>query len=149
MRRLRTAITLPQRLVVATLFLLGLIVAGPLRAGPSQVGGRVSPDGAEEIQIDLPDGEHLKNTGGIGPRGPGTGAGLCVFTSIEMGLGRWGNEEELLGLQQKMTHEPGGGWPEKVDQMMRKYAPHAGYGQYTGPDPAVLRLALKTGRMPG
>src|SRR5438445_601720 len=46
-------------------------------------------------------------------------------------------------------HRKGRPWPEKVDQMMRKYAPGVNYSQYTGNDPQVLKLALKTGRMPG
>jgi hypothetical protein len=44
--------------------------------GSSVEGGRTSPDGREEIQIDLPGAEHMKNTGGR------DGAGLCVFTSV-------------------------------------------------------------------
>jgi hypothetical protein len=131
-----------------SLLLLPAFAASAL-AGPSQVGGRVSPDGAEEIQIDLPGAEQLHNAGGLGPRGPGTGAGLCVFTSVEMGLGRWPSEEALRGFQQKMTREPGGGYPEKVDAMMAKYAPGVRYGQYVGPDAGVLKLILSTGRMPG
>jgi hypothetical protein len=134
-----------SRLRLALLFLL--LIAPAASAGASQVGGRVSPDGAEELACDLPGAEHLKNTGGLGPRGPGTGAGLCVFTSLEHS-GRWQNAEALRGLQQKMTHEEGGGWPEKVDKMLAKYAPDVEYVQYTGADPSLLRLALRTGRMP-
>jgi hypothetical protein len=135
-----------RRLCPAVLLCL-LLTPLALRAGPSQVGGRVSPDGAEELACDLPGAEHLKNTGGRGRGGPGTGAGLCVFTSIEHS-GRWQNVEELRGFQEKMTHEEGGGWPEKVDRMLARYAPGAAYAQYTGTDPDVVRLALRTGRMP-
>jgi hypothetical protein len=110
--------------------------------GDSKVGGKTSPDGSEEIQVDLPGQEHMKNKGGT------DGAGLCVFTSIEIAA-HWMNVEELRGLQEKMTHEQGGGWPEKVDQMMKKYAPDVDYVQYSGNDPSILKLALKTGRMAG
>jgi len=48
-----------------------------------------------------------------------------------------------------MTHEQGGGWPEKVDQMMQKYAPTVQYIQYSGNDPSIIKLSLKTGRMVG
>ena len=129
------------------LSLLLLLLAAPAVADTSQIGGRVSPDGAEELACDLPGAEHLKNTGGIGPRGPGSGAGLCVFTSLEHS-GRWQNAEALRGLQQKMTHEEGGGWPEKVDRVLAKYAPDVEYVQYTGADPSLLALAVRTGRMP-
>jgi hypothetical protein len=108
---------------------------------PSQVGGRTSPDGSEQIMIDLPGSEQLKNTGGR------DGAGLCVFTSITH-AGRWANETSLFDFQQKMKSEQGGGWPEKVDQMMQKYAPSVDYVQYSGPDPSIIKLALHTGRMP-
>src|SRR5438034_1317674 len=102
-------------------------------AASSQIGGNTSPDGKEEILCDLPGAEQLHNTGGMGPRGPGTGAGLCVFTSIEH-TGRFQNEATLIGFQKKMTHEPGGGYPDKVDAMLAKYAPSVVYVQYTGKD---------------
>ena len=107
----------------------------------SQVGGRTSPDNAEQIQIDLPASEHLKNIGGR------DGSGLCVFTSVEHS-GRWQNVEQLTGFQGKMKKEDGGGWPEKVDKMVAKYAPGTTYLQYSGDDTTLLKLAIKTGRMP-
>jgi hypothetical protein len=128
--------------------LILLAIATIAEAASSQVGGRTSPDGKEEIACDLPGFEHLKNTGGMGPRGPGTGAGLCVFTSIEH-CGRYQNETSLIGLQKKMTFEPGGGYPDKVDAMLKKYAPKVIYIQYTGKDTSLLKLALKTSRMVG
>jgi hypothetical protein len=131
-------------IALACLFLF----APTLPAASSVIGGRISPDGREEIGCDLPGSEHLKNTGGLGPRGPGTGAGLCVFTSIEH-CGRYQNETALIGLQKKMTSEPGGGYPDKVDAMLKKYAPKAIYIQYTGKDTSLLKLAIKTSRMVG
>ena len=110
-------------------------------AADSQVGGRTSPDGTEQIQLDLPGTQQLKNVGGR------DGAGLCVFTSIEHS-GRWQNVEKLTGFQNQMKKELGGGWPEKVDKMLGKYAPNTAYLQYSGDDPSLLKLAIKTGRMP-
>jgi len=109
--------------------------------GSSVEGGRTSPDGTEEIQIDLPGSEHLKNTGGR------DGAGLCVFTSVEHS-GRWQNVESVVGFQKKMTKEQGGGYPSKLEKMMSKYCDGAQFLQYEGNDPALIRLALATGRMP-
>ncbi len=90
---------------------------------------------------DLPVSLRKNNVGGI------DGAGLCVFTSI-MHAARYQNVKELWDFQEKMTHEPGGGYPAKVDRMMAKYAPGVHYLQAETNDPAVLDLAFKTGRMP-
>jgi hypothetical protein len=133
-----------NKLLVLMIVLLLLPASGD--AASSQIGGKTSPDGKEEILCDLPGSEHLKNTGGMGRGGPGTGAGLCVFTSIEH-AGRYQNEPGLIGLQKKMTNEPGGGYPDKVDAMLAKYAPKVVYVQYTGKDVSLLKLAMKTSRM--
>jgi hypothetical protein len=82
----------------------------------------------------------------MGPAGPGSGAGLCVFTSIEHDA-RWQNEPRLWKFQEQMTHEPGGGYPSKVDDMIKKYAPGVSYLQYEGHDPAFLKQAMLTHRM--
>jgi hypothetical protein len=110
-------------------------------AGPSQVGGRTSPDGQEEITIDLPGDKQMHNEAGTDR------AGLCVWTSLNHSA-YWANIEELFTLQQYMRSQPGGGWPDRVDKVLGKIAPHVEYLQYTGKDPAAVRLALKTGRMP-
>lgn len=107
-----------------------------------QTGGNVSPaDGKTEVQVDLPVDQRAKNVGGR------DGAGLCVFTSI-MHSARYQNERRLFDFQQCMRAEPGGGYPQKVDSMIGKYAKGTPYLQYEGGDPAVLKAALKTGRMP-
>src|SRR5438128_2168914 len=100
------------RRAAALLALLAL--AGGLSAG--SLGGPVSPDGTP-VQLLLPKELHLRNTGGMGARGPGTGSGLCVFTSAQL-AGRWHGLPELEGFQEWMTRKPGGGWPEKFDQMI-------------------------------
>ncbi len=132
-----------HRSVIAVIAVIAACsIALHAHAGPSQVGGRQSPDATEQIQLDLPGQEHMKNKGGS------DGAGLCVFTSIEIAA-HWQNVEQLRGLQEKMTHEKGGGWPEKVDEMRKKYAPDVQYIQYSGNDTSIIKLALKTGRMVG
>lgn len=105
-------------------------------------GGPVGPGGTEVI-CDLPasSGLRAKNVGGR------DGAGLCVFTSI-MHAARYQGEPRLWNFQQQMRQEPGGGWPEKVDQMIAKYGPGTMYLQYEGRDPSLLEAALRTGRMP-
>lgn len=118
-----------------------LLALGQTWGGSSVEGGRTSPDGFEEIQIDLPAGEHLKNTGGR------DGAGLCVFTSVEH-AGRWQNVSSVGGFQAKMTKELGGGYPSKLEKMMSKYCGDAQYLQYEGTDPSLIKLALATCRMP-
>lgn len=102
-------------------------------------GGKVSPDGTEEITCDLPQSEKKKNVGGR------DGSGLCVFTSVEYDA-RFQNVRELFDFQQKMRSELGGGWPEKVDRMMKKYAPTVKYLQHTGGDPEILKAAMRGGR---
>jgi hypothetical protein len=96
--------------------------------------------------VDLPTDQHIKNVGGS------DGAGLCVFTSVEHAA-RWQNVPALDGFQRWMTRRPGGGWPEKLDDMIAAYTKEKGvkvppYIQHTGGDAAFLELALKTDRMP-
>jgi hypothetical protein len=105
------------------------------------VGGPVGPDGKTEVTCDLPVSERMRNTGGR------DGAGLCVFTSVQ-NAARYQNETRLVNFQADMKKEPGGGYPAKVDSMIAKYGKGTPYLQYEGKDPAVLRAALATGRMP-
>jgi len=126
--------------VFAPVLPLLFLCAGPAYAEKATIGGPTGPDGTE-VACDMPAMEHIKNIGGR------DGAGLCVFTSIEHS-GRWQNCEDLRGFQKKMRTEAGGGYPEKVVRMMQKYVPSARYVQYSGSDPAILDLAIRTGRMP-
>jgi hypothetical protein len=107
-----------------------------------RLGGPVSPDGRVHVKIDFPLHLRQKNAGGT------DGAGLCVFTSIEHSA-RWQLEPGLEDFQAIMRKEPGGGWPEKVDKMIEKYANGVDYAQYEGRDPEILKACLKGGRMPG
>lgn len=100
-----------------------------------------------EVACDLPDGQQMKNIGGT------DGAGLCVWTSLDHAA-RWQNVTPLIGFQKYMSHFKGGGWPDRVKQEIPKLARQNGapvpdFIQYEGRDPAILDLALRTGRMPG
>lgn len=106
----------------------------------SSIGGKVSPDGAEEIRIDLPEVFHVKNRTGT------DGAGLCVWASGKM-AGSWGGEPSVCKLFEKLQHEEGGGWPQRVDDEMRDSCPGVRYMQHTGGDPAVLKAVVSSGRI--
>lgn len=110
-------------------------VRGDVVNGPAHEG--------REIATDLPPSQHLKNTGGS------DGAGLCVFTSIDHAA-RWQNVEPLIGFRDYMTHYPGGGYPQKVDQYIPKKAggKDVEYVQFTDGNTEPLYLALHTNRMP-
>jgi hypothetical protein len=120
----------------------------PLTGGVEKatVGGNVAPDGTE-LQIDLPGDLHLKNVGGS------DGAGLCVFTSISHSA-RWQSVKVLEDFQTWMKKHPGGGYPAKVKKMIsqvckERNTPEPDYIQVEGKDLEILKLACKTGRMPG
>jgi hypothetical protein len=126
---------------------LGILIAAAL--APATVaftpGGPVSPAGAPAT-VDLPASQHMKNVGGS------DGAGLCVFTSVEHSA-RWQAVRELDGFQAWMRRRPGGGWPEKLDQMLERFCAEKRvelppYIQHNGGDESFLRLALKTDRFP-
>jgi hypothetical protein len=99
----------------------------------------------QQIAVDLPDTQHMRNT-------TGRGLGLCVFTALEMAA-RYQNVEEVDGYQEWMTHRLGGGHPAKVDSTLTQFCGEKGktvpqYIQHTGKDLSFLRLALATGRYP-
>ena len=119
-------------------------ISGPRRpkGSETQEGGKVSPDGKCAIVADLPVSQKMKNVGGT------DGAGLCVFTSITWAM-RWQNEPAGQHFRKDMQGERGGGYPEKVDQMMKKYCPEVKYIQDTSGDPEILAAILASGRMAG
>ena len=110
------------------------------KAESPYTGGPRLADGTE-VMADLPVSLRMKNIGGT------DGAGLCVFTSI-MHSARYQHELPLWNFQEQMSHEPGGGYPAKVDAMIKKYAPSVHYAQAETNDPTCLELALKTDRLP-
>ena len=111
----------------------------------------ISPAGIRAT-ADLPISQHMRNTGGMGRGGPGTGIGLCVFTSMTHAA-RWANIVDLEGFRKWMESKPGGGYPAKVDAMLAAWCKEKGiavpaYVQHTGGDDAILDLAIRTGRCP-
>lgn len=106
-----------------------------------QVGGPVSPDGRAVVTCDLPLELRTRNVGGS------DGAGLCVFSSIGH-QARYNNEPGLKNFQTWMRDKRGGGWPNKVDDMIRSCSPQSRYIQYEGSSIDVARQALSSGRMP-
>jgi hypothetical protein len=117
--------------------LVGLMVVGSSVADPKPM-GPVGPNGLE-VSTPLPESLKFKNKGGR------DGAGLCVFASITY-CARYQNERRLIGLFDNMLKEPGGGYPEKVDAMIKKYGPGTQYIQDTTGNYELLKLAIKTGR---
>lgn len=126
-----------------------VILAVPSQAdGPTikaTIGGLHTPDG-QPIQLDYPVERHLRNAVGR------DGAGLCVFTSLTHAAD-WQNVEVLHDFRDWMRQYPGGGWPEKVDEMIARICRERGvpvpdYLHYQGSDLQVLKLTCKTGRMP-
>ena len=91
-----------------------------------------------EITCDLPKEQHVKNFGA-----PADGKGLCVFASMDM-LARWHNIKPLIDVIHKVKE--GGGWPGKVDNVIKSNAPDVKYIQYEGTDPAILDEAFAEGR---
>jgi hypothetical protein len=110
------------------------------RGAPSSIIAGRTYDG-EEIACDLPGKEHIKN---IGSRVDG--AGMCVFSSIEMAA-VWQGIDSFRGFRDWCaTHYPGGGYPAKVDQLIAAYCkakqidPIPAYVQYEGRDPGPILL---------
>ncbi len=119
------------------------VLAPPAHAQDIRPGGPTHA-GTRAV-CDLPTGQHLRNTGGS------DGLGLCVFTSAEL-ASRW-QSASLAGFQQWMTRQPGGGYPEKLEEMIVRFCRESKrdippYVQHTGGDESLLDLAVKTGRMP-
>lgn len=116
---------------------------GDKKAGGRPVeGGRVSPDGAVELVCDLPASERKKNIAS-------KGLGCCVFRSIDYAA-RWQQVPQLYDLPEQLvkTGIPGGAYPEKVDEVMKQFAPGVSYIQDTSGDADILEAILQTGRMP-
>jgi hypothetical protein len=125
-----------RRLLTVLTALSALTAQSPSR--PSEGGKAVA---GEEITCDLAEGQKFHNKGGT------DGAGLCVFASITWAA-RYQNELRLCDLFNHMLKERGGGYPQKVDAMIQKYGKGTPYLQYEGGDPAILKAALASGRMP-
>lgn len=111
-----------MRLARAVIVALAAACPAPLSARQSLAGpdrdASVETRGPEHrgvrARLPLPAELHMRNRAGV------DGLGLCVFTSIEVAALCQGITA-LAGLQEYMTHQPGGGYPEKVDEVLRDY----------------------------
>jgi hypothetical protein len=139
---------MPNGRMISLLVLSGWLVTVSQTADASwqaTIGGLRTPDG-KPVQLDFPVERHLKNAVGR------DGAGLCVFTSLAQAAD-WQNVEVLRDFRDWMRQHPGGGWPEKVDEMIQRLCRERGvpppdYLHYQGNEITLLKLACKTGRMP-
>jgi hypothetical protein len=116
---------------------MGLFLSLPLLAGEGVRNGDVHDGRA--VDCDVPESLRVRNTVGT------NGMGLCVWASTQM-MSNYLNTEELAGLFRFMQTQPGGGWPERVDEVMAKFAPDRKYRQYLGPDLAFVQEGIDSGR---
>lgn len=109
--------------------------------GKPVIGGRTSPDGAAALTCDLPASERKKNIAS-------KGLGCCVFRSGDYAA-HYQQVPELYDLPEQMVLAgiPGGGYPEKVDEVFHRFGPNVQYVQDTTGDAGVLEAILKSGRM--
>lgn len=126
---------------------LCLLCVGAAAFGQSSTVNGPSKDG-EEVACDYPAAEWMPN---IGSRLDG--AGMCVFTSVEMSA-RWQGLEQMRGFRDWCaTNYRGGGYPSKLANLIGAWCKHKGipvpaYVQYEGRSPeAFLDACSKTGRM--
>jgi hypothetical protein len=101
------------------------------------------------VEIDLPAADHRQNASGKPDRPGRPGAGLCVWAAIDM-ISKWEGIEELNDLFEWMKTQPGGGWPERVERVLKERAPvlvsEGGFIQYEGTDPSILDATIARGR---
>lgn len=111
------------------------------------IGGPIAVDGATSVDCDLPAELRVKNEQGT------DGLGLCVWACLEHSA-RYQRVETLEGVLEYMRTQPGGGWPERVEDVVQTLAklkgrPQPGYLMVEGEHVDVLIAACKSGRMPG
>ena len=134
-----------------------LIVPVPMPAPPSDRHRRPWRDSVQDgipligekvPQVDFPSEQWIRNIGS-----KVDGAGMCVFTSFEMAC-LWAGLEEFRGFRDWCAAKyPGGGYPEKLAQLIDAYCQAKSIKkplviQYTGSDPDFLKVGLKNGWMP-
>lgn len=107
----------------------------------------VAPDDTEPM-IAYPDDQWLRNSGSRID-----GAGMCCFTSFEHSC-RWAGLDEFRGFRDWCARRfPGGGYPEKVDRLIRAYCKEHQLAapdviQYEGGSTELLEAALRNGYLP-
>lgn len=135
-----------KNIALFALFLAAPLTLAQIGDTSSKVAGPVY-DG-QQLTVDLPPQEQIRNIGS-----KKDGAGMCVFSSIEMAALAQGLEQMRGWRNWCAENYTGGGWPARVDQLLEAWWKHKGidpipYYQYEGRDPeAVLSLIDRTGRM--
>ena len=135
-----------------TISILAVLILAPIGVSQmaadhaSKVAGPVM-DG-HEITCDLAPAQQFANTGSRLD-----GAGLCVFTSMEMAA-RYQGLEQMRGFRNFVAeHFTGGGWPDRTDKVLQAWWKFKGiepvlYYQYEGRDPEpVMEVLDRTRRM--
>jgi hypothetical protein len=104
------------------------------------LGGTVSPDGQTHSVLWVSSLEFPPNIASAG-------LGCCSFRALDY-CARLQDEPDLVGLPEKMVHDhvPGGGYPEKVDRIISRYAPGTHYWNDTSGDVRILTAAWKSQR---
>lgn len=139
-----------MRTIVAAFALVAVACLGIDAQEPAKVAHvTTTPFARDGTGVDayLPAELHIRNVGGS------DGAGLCVFSAIEM-VARTLNIPELFGFRAWMEKKPGGGWPEKVNATITQFCRETGkepptYFHVQANDPDILRQALRSGRAVG
>jgi hypothetical protein len=109
----------------------GIFGEAAVVSGPSYQG--------HDVQVHLPADLHVRNFGA-----PRDGKGLCVFASMTMAA-RYLHVTGLYDVIHKVPY--GGGWPEKVDQVLQQFAPPGlQCRHYEGTDLTFFKTVLATGR---
>lgn len=127
-----------MRWMIGALWLGMSVVAAVVTSAP------VHPDGTE-VDIDLPAERHQRNAAGS------DGAGLCVFTSLGMAAD-WCGEATLVDFRDYMRRHPGGGYPRKVTELVRRLCQERGvaeppYLQMQDNDLDLLARAVRQGHL--
>jgi hypothetical protein len=125
-------------LALSTLLILAIPIGTAATAQEKAIANGPIHDGTE-VSTDLPMSLRVRNDRGIDR------LGLCVWASAQM-MANALNVEELADLFDWMKTQKGGGWPERVDTVMKERAPTRLYLQYMGRDLAFVREGIASGR---
>ncbi len=134
-----------KRIILLIMLTILLLLPQTAQAQKSFINGIVH--GEYTLTVDLPGSQQFQNIGS-----KRDGAGMCVFSAIEM-AGLACGLEQMRGWRNWCAEKyAGGGWPEKVDVTLRdwfayKSIPPIPYIQYEGKDPApFMDMCEKTRR---
>ena len=136
-----------RRALKTAVLALALSLIEPAVAGDSQHEGcHGNAWNGSEVIVDIPDEDCQPNAAGIPGPGEKEGSGLCVWATLQMAA-RWQGIRELDDLFEYMKTQTGGGWPERVERILKERAPGLDFSQYEGDNPVpFIEAALRTGR---